>query len=418
MGTRRMPAVLLAGVLLIAGCGGGPGSTADQPPEPAPSPAGLLTDLAAADEAAVASAVNGFGFDLFRAVAVPDENTVTSPLSAAVLLSMVLAGAEGETAAELAQVLRLADTRDVRMGELLGRLAETDEVLLETANGLWADPELPLHDDYLGFVRDTFNATATQADLGAPATAEAIDDWVADQTQGRIDGLAAELGLPDPDAPLVLLNTVYFLGEWETEFDPEQTGPRPFRVPGDETVEVPTMQLAGAEFGYAARAGYEVLRLPYGADGRYGMEIFLPAPATPLSDLVGDLDQDEWREAVTSLAPRTVDLLALPRFQLEWGAPLDDALVEMGLASAFTPYQADFSGMSPAELYLATVVQKTFIQVDEAGTEAAAATGGSMGVTAAEPELRFEVDRPFAVTISDQQTGTILFLGAVTDPRG
>lgn len=410
-------AVLLAAGLLLAGCGspGGSDPAADGAPEP--DPVALLTELEPGDVEAVGEAANAFGFDLFGAVATGDENAVTSPLSASVLLAMVLAGAESDTAAAMARVLHLDDTRDVRVGELLEAVADTDDVSLSTANALWADEEVPFEADYVEFVRESFGASVENVDLGEPATADRIDGWVAEQTEGRIDEMAADLGLPDPEAALVLMNTVYFLGEWTTQFDPVDTLDQPFTLADGDEAEVPVMHLWEQELEYAERDGYELLRLPYGEDGRYGMEVLLPAPETRLAGLLRTVDAAEWGEAVASLEQRTVDEVALPRFQLEWGSSLNDALTQLGMRPALDPALADFTPMSSADLFLDEVVQKTFIQVDEEGTEAAAATGGSMGITSAEPELRFLVDRPFAFTISDTETGTILFLGAVADPR-
>jgi serpin B len=146
------------------------------------------------------------------------------------------------------------------------------------------------------------------------------------------------------------------------------------------------------------------------------MEILLPDDDLP--SLLAELDAAEWRAAVDGLTEQTVDELALPRFELEWAGTLNEPLAALGMAPAFDAAAADFAPMSPMKLVLTAVVHKTFLRVDEAGTEAAAVTGGGMEVTSAQPPLTFRVDRPFAFTISDTETGTILFLGAVADPRG
>lgn len=425
--SRPVLAPFLIGVVLLAGCGADPDPPSG-PPERAVPGLELVVNLDPADTAAVAEGVNAFGFDLLGALTDGTENTVTSPLSAATLLAMVLAGTGGDTAVELAAALHLDDPRDARAGALLAAVTDVEDVNLSVANGLWGDPEVPFEAAYLNAVRDTFDATYEEADLGDQATADEIDAWVDEHTEGRITEMADALGLPDPDLALVLLNAVYFLGTWTTEFDPAQTREQPFTLPDGTRAGVPLMHLRDQRFGYAEREGYRMLRLPYGpacepdqdsCPRRYGMEVLLPDTPDGLPALLAGLDQAEWREAVGALRDEAIGELALPRFTLRWSKQLKPALRRLGVTQAFDPGGADFTRMSPAGLFLEVVTQKTFIKVDEQGTEAAAVTGGGVGTTSAGPEpVRFRVDRPFAFTISDADTGTILFLGAVADPRG
>lgn len=412
MTVRRMIAALLAGGLLLTGCGTSANGNegADHDPE-------LVANLQPGDAQAVGEAVNGFGFDLLGEVTDGSGNAVTSPLSVSVMLAMVLAGAGGDTADAMADALHLDDARDVRVGALLEQLTGATSVDLKVANALWSNEGTPFETDYLEFLRDTFQATAQEADLGDAATAEEIDAWVDEHTEGLIDGIAEDLGLPDPSAIMVLINAVYFLGEWTTQFEPGDTIDRPFTLAGGEQADVPLMHLRGEELDYTERDGYRMLRLPYGEAERFGMEVLLPDEGTDLGNVLDSLDAGEWRTAVDSLQEQTVAELALPRFELEWDAQLNDALAALGMDPVFGQ-GADLRPMSPANPSLDAVVHKTYIQVDEEGTEAAAVTGG-VGVTSAPAdELVFRVDRPFAFTISDQETGTVLFLGAVADPRG
>jgi serpin B len=298
----------------------------------------------------------------------------------------------------------------------LRTLADTDQVTLSVADALWVDRGWPLAEDYLTYVRRTFGATVEQDDLGSRDAARAIDAWARENTNGLIRGIATDLGLPDPDAVLVLLNAVYFLGEWTTRFDDADTRPEPFTRPDGGRVVAPTMHLNGETFGLTQRDGYRMLRLPYGEDGRYGMEVLLPDDGNSLANLLGSLDAARWRAAVDSLTEQTVDELALPRFELRWKGELTDSLQRLGISAAFTPGRADFRPLCPLDTWLDTVVHKTYVRVDERGTEAAAVTGGTMVTSARLNKTVFRVDRPFAFTISDRQTGTILFLGTVTDP--
>lgn len=425
MSLPRVVTAVLAGALLLAGCsdpvyelddrGDGSRETAPAPTaDPGPAPRiDVVADLAPADAGTVAASVNQFGFDLLGQLSDGTENTVTSPVSVASLLAMVLAGAGGSTADAMAATLHLDDPRDVRVGQLLRQLADTSDVTLAPANALWAQQGVPFEDDYLSFVRDSFGATVDEADLGSQETAGEIDAWVREHTEDRIDGIAEDLGLPDPSATLALVNAVYFLGTWTTQFDPADTRDEPFTLAGGETADVPLMFLREQTLPFAQRDGYSVLRLPYGADGRYGMEILLPDDADGLPRLLSSLDAAEWAAAVAALTPEELQTVAVPAFELEWDADLGDALTALGMGPAFQ--NADFRPMSAYPQALDSVVHKTYIRVDEAGTEAAAVTGGLTRTSAGES---FRVDRPFAFTISDSLTGAIVFLGAVTDPRG
>ncbi|SDT29319.1 serpin family protein [Jiangella sp. DSM 45060] len=411
MSYTRLIAGLLAGGILATACG--TATAPDTRPTGGPASLRLVADLDPADAGAVGASVNQFGFDLVAQVGDGTENIVTSPVSAAALLAMVLAGAGGPTADEMAAVLHLEDSRDVRVGALLRELADTDDVTLSVANALWARDGYPFTDSYLAFARDSFGATVDEADLASQDTADEIDAWVREQTEDRIDDIAADLGLPSGDAVLVLLNAVYFLGTWTTQFDPEDTRDGGFRLADGTTVTVPIMHLPSTSLSLAQRDGYSMLRLPYGEDERYAMEILLPDDDSALPDLLASLDATEWAAAVGELREQHVSELALPRFELEWKANLNEPLRALGMHDAFGG--GDFTPMSPENPFLATVVQKTYLWVDEAGTEAAAVTGGMMAESAGSG---FRVDRPFAFTISDSQTGTILFLGTVADPRG
>lgn len=206
---------------------------------------------------------------------------------------------------------------------------------------------------------------------------------------------------------------MYFLGTWTTTFDEDETGDAPFRLADGSQVEVAMMHRSDPELQTASGDGFTMFRLPYGEDERFGMEVLLPDEDVPPEDLLVDLDLDTWQAAVSQLAPSTPSQLGLPRFELEWDAELNNAMQQLGIVSAFGG--GDFTPMSPANPWLETVAQKTYLRVDEEGTEAAAVTGGAMVTSAGPPPLL--VDRPFAFTVSDRQTGTILFLGTVHDPR-
>ncbi|MEV6108975.1 serpin family protein [Streptomyces sp. NPDC051940] len=413
--TTRRTFLLAALGLLAASCGDG---DSGPPGDAARINAELVADLRPGDARAVAEAVDAFGFDLMREVAASGRNTVISPVSVAALLALLLAGAGGETARAMGKVLHLADSRDVRVGALLRTLADTEDVTLDVSNALWAAEGLRLREDYRTYAERTFGATVDQADFAAPETAREIDHWVDERTHGRIDKIAEDLGLPDPAVLVVLVNAVYFLGKWTFPFRPEDTRDEDFQLAPGQSAKVPMMN-GGARLDHAQRYGYQMLRLPYGKSKRYGMEILLPDLSSDgLPALLDQLDLDEWRAAVGALTGTEVGELALPRFELTWSRRLNDSLRALGMGPAFAG-DVDFSRMTAERGALDVVAHKTYIRVDEKGTEAAAVSGGSVLTSEpAIPPLVFRVDRPFAFTISDRTTGAVLFLGAVNDPRG
>ncbi len=416
MRPHTLIAIGLILAMLATACGS-EGEQADPPGDAGRIDVELVGELSDSDAAEVARSVNSFGFDLQAALMAEEGgNVVTSPLSVATLLAMVAVGAGGETAEQMAEVLHLDTVRDDRFAALLRTVSDTDDVVVSVANALWANEGTPFEQDYLSFARDVFGATAEQAPLGEQATADEIDEWVTDRTEGLIEEIAADLGLPSPNAVLVLLNAVYFLGEWSVQFDPDLTAEQPFTLADGTRVDVPTMYRPSDPEGpvqVAQRDGYEVLRLPYGDDERFAMDVFLPAPEHDTAAMLDRMDVDERLAALGALEGGALDV-RLPSFELEWDANLNAALAALGMELPFSG-AADFSAMSPSDPFLSAIVHKSYIRVDEEGTEAAAVTGGMMA-TSVPPS--FTVDRPFLFTVSDTRTDTVLFLGTVEDPRG
>jgi serine protease inhibitor len=421
-GTRTVAGVV-TGVLLATACADVSPATDERPPgDAAGIDAALVASLSSDEAREVAGAVNAFGFDLLQELRTGRDadatNTIVSPLSVATLLAMLGAGAGGETARQIAEVLHLEGPDDPRIGALLGALTGIDHVTLSVTNAVWSDDEVALEAGYLEVLGQRFGATAETADLGSAQAARDIDAWVEGRTGGRIPGIAQELGLPDPDALLVLANAVYFLGDWTTPFDPELTSDRPFVLADGSEVDVPLMHLHDVSVLHGRGEGFEVLRLPYGDDGRIGLDVLLPDEGRPLAAMLGALDLETWTTVTDQLTERQMDLVAVPRFELAWDARLGGALVGLGMEHAFSA-EPDFTRMTTTEVGLGTVVHVTYLRVDERGTEAAAVTAADLdGGEPAAPESIFRVDRPFAFTISDHETGTILFLGAVADPSG
>jgi serine protease inhibitor len=367
----------------------------------------------------VADSVSEFGFDMFNGLAdiEPDENVITSPYSAAVLLTMLLNGAGGETREAIGHVLHLEDPFDDEINQHHRILAEylmsaDPDVELAIANSLWANEGTPFEDEYMSEMQESLNAQVEEIDLGSPEAVETIDEWVAKHTNDRIEEMAEDLGVPDPNLVLILLNAVYFLGDWTDPFDPDNTQDGIFTTSEGDEVEVPLMTRDDDHL-HAQLDGFQALRLPYGDEERFAMDVFLPDEESDLNELRQHLSSETWNEAITSLNETRVNVM-IPRFELEYSTEsnLNDVLQGLGMEIAYGG-ESDFTPMSSVDPWLSTVVQKTFIRVDEEGTEAAAVTGGAM-VESMPPQFR--ADRPFLFTISDTETNTILFLGQVTDP--
>lgn len=425
MASSMRPRVLtiVMALCLAAACATDPGGTPPQGQPPDERPAdGQQTDRSAIaaslsedDARDLAARVNAFGFDLLAELAGADDtpNVVISPVSVATLLAMVLAGADGQTAEDMAAVLHLDDpTVGSAHAGLLFTLTEASDVTLDVANSLWIDA--PMEPDYLELVHAVFDASAEEHDLGDQATADRIDAWVVEHTNGLIDGIAEDLGLPNDQAVLALLNALYFQGTWTIQFEPDQTTDATFSTATGEEVTVAMMHHGDGSaepFAYAEADGMQVLRLAYGETERFAMDVVLPPAGADLADVVADLDDVAWGALTAALSPADV-LVWLPRLDLSYDADLEEALVALGMDVVFSG-AADLSPMSPVSPSLDRVAHATAIVVDESGTEAAAVTGG-VGAVSAPP--MFRADRPFLFAVTDTRTGALLFLGTVGDP--
>lgn len=405
---KQICTVTLLGALLLSGCRNPLGAAPLVPLVPPP-------DAATASQ--IATAANSMGFAILDGLVDQsnEPNQIISPISLATVLTMLLHGADGETKAAIADVLHLDHPDDPIAGEGFAGLLQSltgkgAGVELSVANSLWPRTGYPVRPEFVALMQKSLGATVQEVAMGDPKTVATIDEWVSDHTHGLIEEMAEDLGLPDPSLVLILLNAVYFKGDWTEPFDPALTHQGSFNRPDGTQVAVPMMSRRGA-YATARGDGFHVLRLPYGKDRRFGMELFLPDEGRSLDDL-RSLDATTWAAATAQLQSRDLVLL-LPRFELAYHATeLDEVLHKLGMGIAYSS-AADFTPLSAANPYLSTVQHKTYIKVDEKGTEAAAVTGAAMDESA---PPAFWVDRPFRFTISDTKTGAILFVGQVTDP--
>ncbi len=381
----------------------------------------LQGDAAAQPDPALAAAVNDFGFDMARSVVSDQDNAIISPLSIHIALSMTYNGAAAQTAEEMANVLHIGDLDlaqlDRAYANLLWRMDASEDITLTIANSLWIDDEYSLRPTFEQANTDFFGAQTASLDLQAAGAADTINGWVSDATEGRIKDLISE---PGPNATLFLVNAVYFLADWTSPFEPEATGPQPFTLANGEAVDVDMMAQGGEDWDYAENDRFQVVRMPYGT-GSAAAYVIVPRDGVTPADLIGGWDAASWQSMRDSLEMREGSIF-LPKFELEYDAgELADALEALGMASAFSD-SADFSAMSEEPVMISSVKHKTYVRVDEKGTEAAAATSVEMAASAmppqdTEPPFELRADKPFVFALADEDSGTLLFFGAVADPR-
>jgi serpin B len=362
-----------------------------------------------------------FGLALFETLRQesPQSNVLISPASVAIALTMTYNGAAGDTQAAMAEVLRLQgmDIQTINQANqaLQEYWASADPAIeLAVANSLWYNQDLPVHADFIERMQAVYQAEVAALDFTNPAAKATINDWVKGQTRDRIPTIVDNI---PADQLMFLINAVYFKGDWTQAFDPELTEDRPFTLLDGSDIQHPGMIQQG-DYLYLETDQFQAVSLPYGEEA-LSFEVILPAEGVALEEFYQQLTPENWQTWMSQLRSRPGSL-QLPRFQFAYEADLIPALKALGMEVAFTD-SADFSGLTPLAAAINQVRHKTFIDVTEEGTEAAAVTSIGIMPTSIpaqpDPPFQMEVDRPFLVAIRDRQTGALLFLGSVVDPR-
>lgn len=360
-----------------------------------------------------------FAVDLYGKLRSGDGNLFFSPYSISTALAMTYAGARGDTATQMAQALHF----DVPADELppafsdLAAIQKEGSVRLAVANSLWPQKEYPFLPDYLHLCQKFYSAGIYPADFigHAEDARTTINHWVSDKTNGKIPDLLAPGAVNG--ARLVLANAIYFKGNWVSPFSADATRDRLFQVSPGITTNASFMTQA-ASFGYAEFPDLQVLELPY-TGNNVSMVVLLPRSADGLGKLEAQLTATNLAAWTTNL-PRQQVQVSLPKFTATSEFSLGDTLADMGMSDAFNPETANFSGMDGRQdLYISKVIHKAYVRVDEKGSEAAAATAVMMvtnGIEMPPPMPTFIADHPFLFLIRDNHTGSILFLGRMTNP--
>ncbi len=350
----------------------------------------------------------------------PNENIFISPASIAIALDMVYNGASGKNQQAIAKTLELQGMTLQEINQANAALKVTlsnpdPKVQISIANSLWAGEAQPFKPEFIEKIQHFYSAEVKNLNFGAPGASNIINDWVKQNTNGKIDKIVDEIG---SDTVLVLLNAIYFKGNWKYPFPREATQQRPFTLLNGAQKQHPMMFRQVSNLQYYQNEMFQAISLPYG-EGRLSMYIFLPFKGVSLKTFYESLNAENWQKWLNQFdSPDKSDhsgeiLIGLPRFKLEYSIELNDALKALGMEIAFRE-GADFSAMTPSPLQIDLVQHKTFVEVNEEGTEAAAVTGA--GMTRGIPDEMI-VDRPFFLVIRDNQTGTILFMGSIVEPE-
>ncbi len=413
--------------VLFSGCTGKQGGT--------PTPTPTVTATAAVTETpavtatmpqpnasiTIANSINNFTFRTYSVLRDEPGNLFFSPFSISTALSMTAEGAGGKTLEEMRNTLELSnDSSANRQGfeSLLNSLnAKTPGYNLSVANAIWIEKTFSVKQDFSSALSTYYNAFAQQADFVNNPDGERtnINNWVAGKTNNKILDLIPKGGL-DSFTRLVIADAIYFKGNWAQQFNKSDTQNATFFVSQSRIVSVPMMYLSKSKnASYYSDNEIMALEMDYQGDN-LSMLILLPNANHSLSDVEAGLSPAEISDIRAQLVRQQVQVW-LPRFSMTKSKEMSDLLKELGMKSAFDPYAADFSGINSTEgLYISDVFHKAFINVNETGTEAAAATTVIVGTTAIEAPPEFRADHPFLFFIMDKNMGTILFMGRVADP--
>ena len=368
----------------------------------------------------VVAANTKFGFKLYKEILKQDsnKNVFVSPTSVAIALSMTYNGASGETQQAMAKALELQGitlaTVNQANNALKASLETADpEVQLSIANSLWAKQGVTFKPDFMERNRQFYGAKVTELDFANAEATRTINNWVKENTRGKIDQVVDQL---KPDDVLFLINAIYFKGNWTKKFDQNQTAERPFYLSNGTQKQHPMMSQSG-KYRYYENETFQAVSLPYGK-GRLSLYVFLPRENNSLDAFQQQLAVENWQQWMNQFRMRNGSI-QLPRFKFDYDIQLNNALKVLGMESAFSD-GADFSNMTSASVAINEVKHKTFVEVNEEGTEAAAVTSVGVALTSAQmPEEPFQmvVNRPFFCAIRDNQTGTVLFMGSLREPK-
>ncbi len=369
---------------------------------------------------------NAFGIDLFTRIVEAEnsedekKNIFISPTSVSLALAMTYNGAADSTKTAMAEALKKEGLTTNEINQtyeaLIDMLVNADpDVILNIANAIYYKETFSVEQDFINTNQTYYDAEINSLDFTAPGATDVINGWVANNTNDKITKIINQL---DPNDIMVLLNAIYFKGTWKYEFEDSLTTDRSFYLAEGNTKNVPMMQMNDT-FNYYENDLFQMVELPYG-NNDFSMVILLPNENDGIDDVISELSPEHWNAWPDSLSKRKVDL-QLPKFTFKYDIGLNNVLKEMGMRIAFEAEQADFSNINSVvgkNLFISRVKHKTFIEVNEQGTEAAAVTAVVIGITSVNPNgpVTFHADHPFLFAIKEKSTNAIVFMGRLMEP--
>lgn len=360
---------------------------------------------------------NAFGLDIFQRLnASEDGNFMVSPLSVSQALAMTYNGAEGETKTAMEDALKVAGLTSDEINQsyqtLVDALLKADNrVTLDIAQSIWYRQGFYVEPGFITTNQNYYDAEVSELDFGRSDALDIINGWIETQTHDKIKNMIKRI---DPNHVMFLINAIYFKGSWQSKFDAENTTQKPFYVDADKTVNVDMMQKSDSVM-YQQNDLFAAIEMPYGR-GNFNMVVLLPNSDKNIDDVAVELTAENWDAWMNSFHAVNDLNVQLPKFKAEYEVRLNDVLSAMGMEIAFTP-GADFSGIDGnGNIWIDYVQHNTFVEVNEEGTEAAAATVVAMIYNAAMP-TSFNANRPFIYAIAEKETGAILFIGKIVQPN-
>lgn len=375
----------------------------------------IKRDLTSVEKELSASA-GEFGFKIFKKITAqqPDSNIFISPLSISMALGMTYNGAEGETEEAMRNTLGFGDLTNDQINtnyfSLIHLLTNMDtKVNMNIANSIWIRQGFPVEEEFINQNKKYFQARVSNLDFSSMEAADTINDWVYQNTNGKIEKMVGSI---DPLTVMYLINAIYFKAYWQKQFDPEQTTEDWFVKQNGDSSRCSLMQQQSS-FQYLKTNQFQAVDLPYG-DGDFSMTILMPNLEVNLNELISDISKDQWVDLMDQFHPADI-MFMFPKFTLRYEIKLKEILKSLGMAVAFDCDKADFSDINPDyQLFISKVLHKSFIKVDEEGTEAAAATSVEISLTCLPLTVKF--NRPFLFVIRERKSNTVIFIGKLTDP--
>jgi len=365
---------------------------------------------------------NAFGIEMFQKIRKTsnEENIMISPLSISVAFAMAYNGADKDTKTEMEQAMKLNGLTTEQINNsykmLIAGLQSLDKnVVFEIANAIYYADGFSVKPDFLNINKTVYDAKVEKLNFGSPSAVKTINTWVAEKTHDKITKIIEQL---NPLDRMVLLNAIYFNGIWTNKFDEKGTHLLNFTKTNGSTQEVPMMKKE-EKLDYSTNSLFSAIKMPYGK-GQYNMIVMLPGAGKNSQDVINTLSATNWNNWMKNFETKDPVVVTMPRFKFAFETKLNNVLAEMGMIKAFQPNIANFSKISDEDLYISSAVHKSFIDVNENGTEAAAVTSITFTTTSIgnePPKTYFTVNKPFVFAITEKDTDAILFMGEVQNPK-